>query len=122
MLVAYRSKTKKDIKIDQFKTFDDVLLIVKEEKVSLLRELKESYYYTSMKDICSDVQTQSDKHSYIVHSDNSLNKSFNLRRLKSTAKDEEEHKLKVIICRHFHKDIKKIRAFVNYDKNKWNLW
>lgn len=40
MLVSYRSKTRKNIKIDQFKTFDDVLLIVKEEKISLLRELK----------------------------------------------------------------------------------
>lgn len=68
MLLSYRSKTRKSIKIDHFKTFDDVLLIVKEEKISTIRELKESFYYTSMKDICSDAQTQNDNYSYYVHS------------------------------------------------------
>lgn len=42
--------------------------------------------------------------------------------MKSSPKDSQETKLKVIVCRRFHKDIKKIRAFVNYDNKKWNLW
>lgn len=40
MLMNYRSKSRKSIKIDQFKTFDDILLIARQEKVSYLRELK----------------------------------------------------------------------------------
>ena len=46
-------KKRNDVRIDSFQTFDEVISLVKTERVSAKKDLLNSSYYTSMKDINS---------------------------------------------------------------------
>ncbi len=116
MLRQHRGNNR--MRVNSFKTFEDVMLILKEEKISLLKEYS---YFT--KDLLSKGQTSindESTNSYYPHSQSILNKTASaFRRVK--LKDLETGNKKVIICRKFHNEIKKIRALVNNQK-KIVLW
>ena len=85
-----------------------------------------SSYYASMKDLNSVPslkQTSSlQENSTFYHPLSQSYSNLSLRQKIAQLKQNEKSSLKVVICRRYNSDVKKLRALVNNEKGKWILW
>ena len=110
-------KKRNDVRIDSFQTFDEIISLVKTQRVSAKKDVLNSSYYTSMKEINSFASLRSipsqqvNSSMYFPMSESHSNLSLRLKQDK--LKKREQAGIKIIICRRYNRDIKKLRALVN---------